>query len=200
MLTPIISYIYRMTKKCFCFTLLHIKTILTLDLMLQPTYSWSFLYCPLNSAAIDIYQWHGTGCSVLFLNDLLFLQAPLLYSADLKWGSEKVCAVPLCVQCGGVTVFAGTIMAFFIMTSKHLRDIETNAGPPPSFPRGSDGIIFCTLTAWQDLIWGLWARIVTWVGRRRNNLFDPCFGLQSLHLLSLIALSALLLLFRAGIL
>lgn len=199
MLTPIISYIYRMTKKCFCFTWLHIKTIFTLDLMLQQIISDNS--CTVLSTVHDRYismTWNRLLCIAPEWSPVL--TGTVIIQRRFKWGSEKVCAVPLCVQCGGVMVFAGTIMAFFITTSKHLRDIETNAGSPPSFPRGSDGIIFCTLTAWRDLIWGLWARIVTWVGRRRNNLFDPCFGLQSLHLLSLIALSALLLLFRAGIL
>lgn len=41
---------------------------------------------------------------------------------------------------------------------------------------------------------------VTWVGGRRNNLFAPGFGLQSLRLLSLVALPALLLQLWAGVL
>lgn len=41
---------------------------------------------------------------------------------------------------------------------------------------------------------------LTWVGWRWHHLFNPRFGFQSLHLLSLIALSALLLLLWTGIL
>lgn len=67
-------------------------------------------------------------------------------------------------------------------------------------PGGRENITYNLFIACLDLIWGHWGQSGTWTGWRRHHRFNPRLGLQSLHLLSLVTLSSLLLLFCTGIL